>query len=369
MFFAEMKKIWRPGIFVLIILISVLWFSTFMLRCIKPFQFKSESDSTQIMLELCSNFIEKYGNTIESEEFVEIEHEYKQLLYGANTMIAETNLFVQNGVENYEDYFQYMQNAIQGADGYDYNTYAEMRELIIRATGKSAIYFEVYEDIIQQYKSADIGRNSMMPYEILAYANDYFVSMIIWCLICTFLIATPVMVNDRASDMIANQYSSKVGKKIHRIQCFCMNLSVLIMVSIIVITALFGWKTTGTLQYADSGIASFLNSETPVFLVTYEKFMLSIVAITYVLTLGVANIVFYLSAKSENVIHMLIKAIPVFIVGCLVGLFMNGLFCESNRLYKMFHIPGCEMMVVFAIFVVGVFLNVRNYRAMQKCDY
>lgn len=369
MFYAEMKKIWKPGIVALIIIISVLLFSAFMLRCVKPFLFDDGSDRTEVTLELCSSFIDKYGNTIEEDEFVEIENEYKQLLYGANTMIAETDLFLQNGIDDYEDYFQYMQNAILGYDGYDYNTYAEMREQIIQATGKSSMYFEIYEDIIQQYKSAGTGRTSIMPFEILAYANDYFVSMIIWCLICIFLIAAPVMVNDRANHMIANQYSSKKGKKIHRTQYLCMTLSVLITVSIITLVAMLIWKATGTLQYAGSGISSFLNSETSVLPLTYGRFILCFIIITYLLTLGIANIVFYLSAKSVNAINMLIKAIPVLIAGCFVGLFMEGLLCESNSIYKILHITGCELIVALVIFVVGVFLNVRNYRTLRRSDY
>lgn len=148
MFCAEMKKIWKPGTTALIIIISVLFFSAFMLRCVKPFQSDAASDSTGTTLELCSSFIDKYRNTIEANEFAEIENEYKQLLYGANAMIAQTDLFRQNGIHNYEGYLQYMQNAIFGYEGYDYNTYAKMRELIIQESGRSSMYFEAYEDIM-----------------------------------------------------------------------------------------------------------------------------------------------------------------------------------------------------------------------------
>lgn len=368
MFYAEMKKIWKPGIAVLIFIISVLMFFTFMFRCVKPFLFEDGSDSTEISLELCSRLLEQYGNTIEEEEFAEIENEYKQLLYGANSMMVETELFLQNGIENYEDYFQYMQNAIQGYEGYDYNIYSEMREQIIRATGKSSMYFEFYEDMMQQYRSAGAGRTSIMPFEILVYANAYFVSMMICCLICGFLLAAPVMVNDRVNHVIASQYSSKRGKKIHRIQYLCMTISVLIITSITIGLSILIWKATGTLQFANSGISSFLNHETSVLPITYGHIILCFMIITYLLTLGIANIIFYLSAKSVNAINMLIKTIPVLTTGCFIGLFMEGLFCESNRIYKIFQIPGCELMVALIIFIVGVFLNVRNYRTLRRRD-
>lgn len=369
MFFAEMKKIWKPGTIVLTVIISVLLFSTFMLRCVKPFLFSDGNESTEVTLELCSDLIDKYGHTIEAAEFVEIEKDYMCLLYGANAMIAETELFVQNDVHDYEEYFQYMQNAILGYEGYSYNTYAEMRDLIVQATGASAMYLETYEDIIQQYKSSSTTRTSILPFEILAYTNDYFTAMIIWCLICSFLIAAPVMVNDRANHVIANQYSSKKGKKVHKLQYQCMTLSVLITVSIISLITLLIWNKTGTSPYANSEIASFLNSVTAVFPLTYGGLILCFILIAYLLTLGIANIVFYLSAKSVNAVNMLFKTLPILIVGCFTGLSMEGLLCESNRLYKFLHIPGCELIVILIVLMIGVFLNIRNYRALQRSDY
>ena len=38
MFYAEMKKIWRPVIVIITVMISVLIFFSFMFGCIKPFQ-------------------------------------------------------------------------------------------------------------------------------------------------------------------------------------------------------------------------------------------------------------------------------------------------------------------------------------------
>lgn len=368
MFGAEMKKIWTPGIIVLVTTISLLLFFSFMSRWVKPFQFNDGTDKLDVTLELCNDLIDKYGNSIEADEFAEIENEYKQLLSGASTIIAENDLFMQNGIHDYEDYFQYMQNAISGYEGYDYNTYSEMRSLIVQGTEKSSIYLEVYENVIRQYKAAGKDRTNILPFEILVYSNNYFVYLIIWCLICAFLFAAPVMVNDRANNVTANQYSSKRGKKLYRTQYMCMVISVIVIVSIIALTALFVWRTTGTLQYANSEIASFLNMETSVIPLTYGRLLLYFIIITYLLTLGMTNIVFYLSANSTNAINMLIKAIPVLIAGCLVGLLMQGALCESNSIYNILHIPYCELIIALIIFGAGIFLNFGNYRVLRRND-
>ncbi len=368
---AEMKKIWKPGIVVLGIILSLLFYFSFMYRWVKPFTQYHDStgtDSLGVTLELCSEFIEKYGNEIDADEFAEIEREYTQLLSLAGARIAENELFVQNEIHSYEDYLQYMQKALNGEEGYDYGTYSKMRDLMIQETGKSPIYFEAYENIMQRYRTAGGDRTSVLPAEVVLYANNYFVYLMIWCLLCTFLIAAPVMVNDRASHVIANQYSSKIGKKLYRTQYLCMEISVMVIVSMIVCAALFVWRTTGTLQYRNSEMTSFLNTETSVVALTYGRFILYVVLITYLLTLGITNIVFYLSANSTNVISMLIKTIPVLIAGCLIALLMQGAFCERNCIYRICHIPCCELIIAGIVFVVSLCLNFENYRRLRRED-
>ena len=154
MFYAEMKKIWRPVIVIITVMISVLIFFSFMFDCIKPFHAGNRADSLGVKLEICSDLIDKYVNSIEPKEFAEAENDYSQLMSGADSVISENELFARNGVKNREDYIRYMQNAINGSDGYDYTAFSEMRDMIIIETGLSPLYFEVYEDILQKYREA-----------------------------------------------------------------------------------------------------------------------------------------------------------------------------------------------------------------------
>lgn len=139
-----------------------------------------------------------------------------------------------------------------------------------------------------------------------------------------------------------------------------MNVSVLLMVSVITLVSMLLWNTTGALEYRDSGINSFLNSETSVIPLTYGGLILCFIVIAYFLTLGITKIVFYLSSRSSNAINLLVKAIPVLVGGCFMGLFMSGLLCESNRIYQILPIPGCELLLAAAVFVIGVFINTVN---------
>ncbi|MCI6710725.1 MAG: hypothetical protein MR576_01845 [Firmicutes bacterium] len=371
MFYAEMKKIWRPVIVIITVMISILIFFSFMFGCIKPFQAFNGTDSLGVKLEICSNLIDKYGNSIEPKEFAEAENDYSQLMSGANSVISENELFARNGIKNREDYIRYMQNAINGSDGYDYTAFSEMRDMIINETGLSPLYFEVYEDILQKYReayAAGDGRTGILPFEILVYSNNYFVYLIILCIICAFPAAALVMVNDRSSNVSACQYSGSKGRRIYMIQYICMNISAAIIVSVAAAAALYMWKTTGAFKYAGSAISSFLNEAVSVMPLTYGRLVVYFVLIAYILALAASGIVFFLSANSTSTVNMLTKAVPVIIAACIIGLLMQDAFCESNAIYSAVHIPYCELITVFIVFAVSVLLNIANYRLLQRHD-
>lgn len=371
MFYAEMKKIWRPAIVIITVIISLLMFFSFMFRCIKPFQAGDGNDSLRVKLEICSGLIDKYGNSIEPKEFAEVENDYSQLMSGADSVIRENELFAQNGVSDHEDYMRYMQNAINDSEGYDYDAYSEMRDMIINETGLSPLYFEVYEDILQKYReayAAGDGRTGILPFEILVYSNNYFVYFIILCIICAFPAAALVMVNDRSSNVSAYQYSGRQGRRIYMTQYTCMNISVAIIVSTAAAAALYMWKRTGAFKYAGSAVSSFLNEEVSVAPLTYGHLVIYFIIITYILALGTSGIVFFLSTNSTNIVNMLTKAVPVTVIGCIIGLLMQDAFCESNAIYRAVHIPYCELITAFIVLAASILLNIVNYRHLLHHD-
>ena len=137
---------------------------------------------------------------------------------------------------------------------------------------------------MQKYReayAAGDGRTGILPFEILVYSNNYFVYLIILCIICAFPAATLVMVTDRSSNVSACQYSGSKGRRIYMIQYICMNISAAIIVSVAAAAALYMWKTTGAFKYAGSAISSFLNEAVSVMPLTYGRLVVYFVLIAY----------------------------------------------------------------------------------------
>lgn len=370
MYFAEMRKIWKLKTILFIVVISVLFFASFMYQWIKPFMRDEESigsaDSLHEKMNILSTWVSQYGNSVDETEFREIEDNYNYILRQAYSIIDENDYFKDNGINDYEDYLDYGQKVISGYDGYDYGVYSQMRNLILQNTGHHYIYFQEYENLIQQYKTSGDVRSSILPFEVFVYTNNYLVNLMTLCLICIFFVAAPVMVDDRENNVVDAQYSSKIGRKIYRIQYICMMISSVVVVSFVIIIAMMMWGMTGTYIFVKSDMASFLNTENFSVALTYGKYIVFFIIMTYFLTLGISGMIFYLSARSSNSISMMLKAIPILAVGyCLVLIFKNS-FCESNLIYGLFSKKYCEIMAVVMVLMAGVFVNVGNYRFCVK---
>lgn len=339
-------------------------FYSFMHQWMKPFF--GEGDSLNVRIDILSEWIDKYGNTIEQEEFVQIEEDYNNILAQARSTIDKNNYFKENGVNNYEEYLDYGQKAISGYEAYDYDVYSKMGSLIAQSIGYSSIYIQEYDGSIQQYKASGAEKGSILPLEVMVYTNNYLVNLAILCLLCTFFIAAPVVVNDRENHVVSAQYSSKTGRKTYRIQYICTMLSTLVCVSTVIFMGMLLWKTTGTFIFAASDLSSFLNPENFVVSITYIKYILLFIVVIYLLALGIGGSIFFLSAHSSNFISMLLKVIPVLTAGFLIALLLQDAFGESNRIYHLVNRKYCEIMVGMTVFAAGIFLNFGYQKILVK---
>lgn len=366
MIFAELKKILRPESILIIVILSFLLFTSFLYRWIKPFIFKGDSFNTRIGI--LQTWIDDYGNSIDETEFKEIEANYNDILCQSAAMIADTDYFNEHGINNYEEYLNYAQNAISGNAGYDYGVYSKMRDMVSENTGVSPIYLQEYEAILTVYKSCGAEKNHILPFEVITYTNNYFTCLAIWCFVIVFVLAAPVMVNDRASNVVSAQFSSKIGKRIYGIQYITMSAASFAVVSIMIAIGLIAWSQTGALAFAESNFNSFLNRDIPAVSMTYSDFIKIFIGIIYLLSLGISSIVFFLSARSSNAIEMLLKTIPVLVLGCFLALLLQGAFLESNFVFEITKIRYWEVYISIFVFLTGLILNLGGYRFILKHD-
>ena len=388
MFLQELKKIWKKERIALFIIIVVLFSVTFLLPQIK-FLKRGEKDSAGVSVALTKECVTQYGEQITAQEYEEVRQHYFDALSEGQSIIATEPYFAENHVFTYEDYLEYEQNALNGVEGYDYGNVRKMRDFISQNTDYSAMYYQEYERLIQDYeesmeaKEYDIeitlsgkakqialetldkfhekeGQGSPLPYEFMAAGSRYLVNLSILCVISTLFIASPVMVIDNVNNMRSGQWSSRKGSKIYRCQFMCMAGSLATVVIVILAGGLLGWFTTGAFFFGKCSMFSFLSRTVPLLQFTYAEYIMTAMGLIFILTNGIGYIVFYLSDTSHNYIEMLMKTLPVIFVGIIVSLSLEDAFFHTSYLFRLTSIKGAEFVPAALLFIIGIFLNYRK---------
>lgn len=248
------------------------------------------------------------------------------------------------------------------------------------------MYYQVYERFIQDYEESietkeynieiilsgkakqialetldkfyeEEGQGSPLPYEFMATGGRYFVNLSILCVISTLFIASPVMVADNANNLRPGQWSSRKGRKIYRCQFMCMAGSLAAAVIVVLTGGLLGWVTTGALFFGRCSMFSFLSDSLPLMQFTYAEYIMAVMGVIFILTNGIGYVVFYLSGTCYNYIEMLMKTLPVVIIGIVVSLSLENAFLHTSDLFKLTRIKGAEFAPAILLFIIGILLN------------
>ena len=362
MILQELKKICTPMRIVLLIVISILVYRSFLSPIVKRFEVGDGVDAFQEKLCISREWMMEYGATIESEEFTDIENRYHEIIAEIEKSMVQKKAFVECDVKNYKEFLEYQTNVLNGKEGFDYHKYKEMDETLFADTPYSSIYLQEYEKMMMDYEMASEGCYNVLPDEVIIYSTDLLRYMSLWCLIVVLMVASPVMVNDVASNMNRDQYSSKIGRKIYKIQYFCTIFSVLLVEVVVIAFGMAVWGTTNAMDFGKVGLASFMYHIKPTLHITYAEVFGLFMVIMGLMGIGVGSMAFCLSSCSNNMITMLMKVTPLAVVAGAYILSLENVFYENNRLYGFVHISGIEIISAIIIFVAGIIFNIVRYK-------
>ena len=363
----ELKKIWTPMRVILLILVSVLMYTSFLSPNVRRFDTGGNGfDAFQEKMRISKEWTKNYGDTIEPEEYSKIEKGFEEIIAQISVNMSQKEIFNECGVGSYEEFLVYETNAVNGKEGFDYEKYKEMREQLFVDTSYNSVYLQEYQKMMVDYEKAAVGNNAILPWEVSIYTTDFLMYLSLWCFITVLLISAPVMVNDVASNMNKEQYSSKVGRKIYKVQYWCTIVSVLVTEIIVIVAGMAIWSTTDTFVFSGAGLNSFMSLREPSLNIRYADLFTLFIVIILLLGIGVGSITFCLSSRSSNVISMLMKVTPLAVVAGMYILGLGNAFYKNNVFYGLVHIPGIEVILAGVIAVFGVVVNVANYKAIAK---
>ena len=136
---------------VLLIVISILVYRSFLSPIVKRFEVGDGVDAFQEKLCISREWMMEYGATIESEEFTDIENRYHEIIAEIEKSMVQKKAFVECDVKNYKEFLEYQTNVLNGKEGFDYHKYKEMDESLFADTPYSSIYLQEYEKYYRRH--------------------------------------------------------------------------------------------------------------------------------------------------------------------------------------------------------------------------
>lgn len=378
---AELRKIWRPGMVLLLCFLGAIYYYLFMHFDI--WYFKSEM-FREAEMELAMGWINTYGTTLEPEERLDLERQNAEEIAAFNQQIAAIPEAQAAGITDYMSFMAYHEGsrseAMQQQGKVDMDAEALIWHIIGRTNyprlqalqltmerydvQQSADYYtdhgiEVTDSARRKARiqtlSTSPWRNSILPQEVLENTWSYGGNLLAWMVLSCLLLVSPLLVRDRMADVRQLQWTTRTGRRIFHRQLAAVLLSacVLSVMNLLIFGSIY--LTNHTLIFRDCRMFSFLCTLLPWVDWTYGQYFIVLVLMLFGISIAAAGFAFLLAQYSSHYVGMLLKLLPLFAVLRLLGgyLFQTPFFFRAG-VDKLHEIPGLEGWIAVGLLVLAL---------------
>ena len=358
----ELKKIWTPKILGIITLICALFYITSMHHQLQWYQRGTWADT----VDFAHHLTENYGAILLQEDFEDFLNYRDVIVQELDLFIASNQFFSTIGIYNFNDYENFR---TQMGEIYFYHTeeqrqlwigvalewgylirteiggetvdiapeneipisYARMIQfgnivgiyhtnIILEDEWPTWIYLFMELAPLSERESQrlieirDSGELlNIMTQSTMRTTWEYGRSVATLIILVTLVLVSPLIVKDRTTKVNWLQYSSKQGRSVLKKQLIAIIISAVIITTIIISVFAGIFSTLETWAFWNNGINSFMSVPFHWLSITYGQYVLLIVAVIYLLSVGTAVFAFVLSRYSQNMVRLMFKIIPLFV--------------------------------------------------------
>lgn len=366
----ELKKIWRPGLLMAITFIGVVFYQVrtgFYLE-----YFNTGDNWGAARVQLASDWLDTYGDTIEPEERPGLDAQLAELKGEFAQQVAQIPGAAGAEITDYESYVAWVKAHGGGAwsdeaNALDRKIYSNtnwvtlsslvefMEEYDFLNGGGSVVDWggEIGEDSpahqasVRRIEQAEgEGIYGFLPSMVKDSTDNFFHYFAIWCAFSGVLLLSPTLVRDVLRRTQAMQWTSRRGRRVLHVQMGAALLSGLLLTLFNCAVYLGPFLSTGALKFRDCPMFSVWRWSYPWFDWTYGQYLLALLGLTLALTLAACGFTVVLSRFSGSYVAMLLKAIPLIVALCwgLVPWTMAGAGLFSGRIVRLTGLPGTEFV-------------------------
>ena len=327
----------------------------------------------------------RYGTSITPEKFAEfIGSEWNLFVAEADEIIKMAPVFAEAGIYSFDDFMEGWDRELTEVESKSqmaiYSTEANMVGYKMAALKNLESNFDYspythenpdsfYHDLSEKERKrfdesiANGEHRSILSYWTYFNTNDYAMFFSVLLMLSVLILVSPLLVSDRSGNVHHLQYSSKLGRKVVYRQFAATLLSAFALTTLLIL--IFGavYGVNGTYLFWNNNLSSDFNLGIyMVFSLTYGEWVIAMVALMYVLALGVSAFAFIISRFSRNLITLIMKLIPIFAAMAYLSVSVfNQLFTiHYNKIYLLLRVFGAEVYVcgIFAVIAITATLFV-----------
>jgi len=389
----ELKKIWRPGLLLAIVLIGLVFYDArpgFYLE-----YFWDASDREGAQTQLSAGWLEAYGTTIEPEERAQLDGQLEELEAEFAVQVAQIPGAAEAGITDYESYLTWdtahqtglteeehqlgfavyaktnlamVEELIEFMENYDTLAAGETPEVWGGEVGE---YSPAHQPSIRRVETVRTeGVFGFLPIAAIDSADNFFHYFAIWCVFSAVLLISPTLVRDALRRTRAMQWTSRRGRGVLNAQMGAALLSGALLTLLNCAIYLGPFLATGALRFWNCSLVSVWNAEFSWFDCTYGQYLLILLGLTFLLTLAASGFTVVLSQFSASYVAMLLKAIPLIFVLCwgVVPWIMAGAGLFSGRPVRLTGLPGTEFICAVLTVLLALALCMLTVRRQRRAE-
>lgn len=380
LFAQELKKIWRPGIFVALLVSGIaFWFLVGRGPGIAAFPNGSQAT---FHFELAQEWADRFGAAIDDDGLREIREDVHLAEEALESDLATLEGAAERGIRTRADFDAFSNEVldreleVQQAGGEPDDALKEdiaLREQILALPSCERVY---ETDLFLQAMEGEEGARGYLSHMWLQDIETYLNRLSTWLVVAPVFVMAPAAASDRLHHMRAAQWSSRVGRKVFGAQLATAMLSA----ALVLIASMLAWA----IPFAGAGIDALLGCAISGPLsgyacgcdMTLGAYMAARIALMAGLGLAAGLLSFVLARMSSGYVGMLLRVVPVCAaLGWLLGptLFDHAL-CEravpgSANPFSTGWLPvGGELAFIAAIAMAAIAACVFSYMREGRLD-
>lgn len=398
LFLQELRKIWRPGVLAALVALGAVYYY---IRPAFYIEYFSNGLQAQVDFELALDWVERFGPTIDEAERAEIGHQLEETEASFAAWAAADPEMAARGLTDYDSFETFHDTLYDNDTEYEaakergdlalidrvlysgetnYFTVQELRQFLEAWDGESlpdpeegpderwANSPRLAEKCRQRVRAMreDRTRRSILPPDVIFSTDEYVRYLAVWCVVSAILLLSPTLVRDRLHRTRAMQWASRQGRRILNTQFAAALVSGLLLTALNFAVYSVPFAFTGALALRDCSLHSVLR-QFLWFDWTYGQYLLALLGMIFLLTLGASALTAVLSQYSGNYVAMLLKAIPLIAALTVLGmLVMTNAFSFSNGVTRFLVLPGGEFLCAALLAILGLGLCALACRRQRR---